>query len=137
MRHWDDELHVNIGAGEDLSIRELAEGVRDIVHPKAKLVFDASKPDGHRRATLLDISRLHALGWRHSIGLARDGVRLDLRVVPGEPAEPEATLRTAPCRRRFATLRSGRPPAAVFCLERHPLPVMATLSNPIVRRPTP
>ena len=72
MRSWDDELHINIGSGEDLSIRELGETVRDIVHPKAKLAFDTSKPDGTPRK-LLDVSRLHALGWRHSIGL-RDGV---------------------------------------------------------------
>jgi GDP-L-fucose synthase len=72
MRRWDDEQHINIGAGEDLSIRELAEAVRDIVHPKAKLTFDTSKPDGTPRK-LLDVSRLHALGWRHSIAL-RDGI---------------------------------------------------------------
>ena len=87
MRHWDDELHVNIGAGEDLSIRELAEGVRDIVHPKAKLVFDASKPDGTPRK-LLDVSRLHALGWRHSIGL-RDGIASTYEWFLANPPSPK------------------------------------------------
>jgi len=72
FRHWDEDIHVNVGTGEDLSIRELAEMVRDVVHPEAELVWDASKPDGMPRK-LLDVSRLHALGWRHSIPL-RGGI---------------------------------------------------------------
>ncbi len=72
MRRWDEGLHINIGTGEDLSIRELAELVGSVVHPDARLVFDASKPDGTPRK-LLDVSRLHALGWRHRIDL-REGV---------------------------------------------------------------
>ncbi len=73
MREFDDEQHINVGTGEDLTIRELAELVGSIVHPTARLVFDTSKPDGTPRK-LLDVSRLHDLGWRHSIEL-RDGVR--------------------------------------------------------------
>lgn len=73
MEHYEDASHINVGTGEDLSIRELAELVRDVVHPDAELVFDTSKPDGSPRK-LLDVSRLHALGWRHRIGLA-EGVR--------------------------------------------------------------
>jgi GDP-L-fucose synthase len=72
MERWDEDQHVNVGTGEDLTIKELAEMVRDIVHPKAKLVFDAGKPDGTPRK-LLDVSRIHALGWRHKIALA-DGI---------------------------------------------------------------
>jgi len=72
MRHYDAAEHVNVGTGEDLTIRALAEMVRDIVHPGAELVFDASKPDGTPRK-LLDVSRLHGLGWRHRIAL-RDGI---------------------------------------------------------------
>jgi GDP-L-fucose synthase len=72
MRHWDEGLHINIGTGEDLSISELAELVRAVVHPGARLVFDVGKPDGTPRK-LLDVGRLHALGWRHRIGL-RDGI---------------------------------------------------------------
>jgi len=68
MRRYDASEHVNVGTGEDLTIRELAERVKDAVHPQARLVFDASKPDGAPRK-LLDVSRLHALGWRHKIGL--------------------------------------------------------------------
>jgi GDP-L-fucose synthase len=72
MRRYDQAPHVNVGTGEDQTIRELAETVRDIVHPGAVLVFDTSKPDGTPRK-LLDVGRLHALGWRHRIGL-REGI---------------------------------------------------------------
>jgi len=72
MRRYDAAEHVNVGTGEDLTIRALAETVRDIVHPDAQLVFDATKPDGTPKK-LLDVSRLHALGWRHRIGL-REGI---------------------------------------------------------------
>jgi GDP-L-fucose synthase len=68
MRVYDESGHINVGSGEDVSIGELAELVRGIVHPQAELVFDASKPDGTPRK-LLDVSRLHALGWRHRIPL--------------------------------------------------------------------
>ena len=46
MRHYDEAEHINVGTGEDLSIRELAEMVRAIVYPEAAIVFDSSKPDG-------------------------------------------------------------------------------------------
>jgi GDP-L-fucose synthase len=72
MERWDDALHVNVGTGEDLTIRELAETVASVVHPSARLRFDASKPDGTPRK-LLDVSRLRALGWRHRIDL-RQGI---------------------------------------------------------------
>jgi GDP-L-fucose synthase len=68
MDRYGEASHINVGTGEDLSIRELAEAVRAIVHPEAGLEWDASKPDGMPRK-LLDVSRLHALGWRHRIGL--------------------------------------------------------------------
>jgi GDP-L-fucose synthase len=77
MRHYDASEHVNVGTGEDLTIRELAEMVRDVVHPGARLAFDTSKPDGTPKK-LLDVSRLHALGWRHRIDL-RDGVESSYR----------------------------------------------------------
>ena len=72
MQRYSAQGHINVGTGEDLTIRELAEMVRDVVHPQAVLQFDTSKPDGMRRK-LLDVSRLHALGWRHSIEL-KDGI---------------------------------------------------------------
>jgi GDP-L-fucose synthase len=68
MQRYSDARHLNVGTGEDLTIRELAEIVRDIVHPDARLVFDPTKPDGAPRK-LLDVSKLHALGWRHRIPL--------------------------------------------------------------------
>jgi GDP-L-fucose synthase len=68
MDYYDGDLHINVGTGEDLSIRELAEMVRDVVFPEAGLTFDTSKPDGTPRK-LLDVSRLHALGWHHRIAL--------------------------------------------------------------------
>ena len=69
MRHYDQPSHINVGTGEDLTIAELAEMVRRIVHPKATVLFDRSKPDGTPRK-LLDVSRLHALGWKHTIQLS-------------------------------------------------------------------
>jgi GDP-L-fucose synthase len=77
MRRYDASEHVNVGTGEDLTIRELAETVRDAVHPGASLAFDTSKPDGTPRK-LLDVSRLRALGWRHRIGL-REGIESSYR----------------------------------------------------------
>ena len=72
MDRYDEAQHINVGTGEDLSIRELAELIRDVVHPRAALRFDPSKPDGMPRK-LLDVSRLHELGWRHRIPL-REGI---------------------------------------------------------------
>jgi GDP-L-fucose synthase len=77
MERYDEAAHVNVGTGEDLTIRELAGMVRDVVHPGAALVFDESKPDGTPRK-LLDVSRLQDLGWRHRIGL-REGIESTYR----------------------------------------------------------
>ncbi len=77
MDRYDEAQHINVGTGEDLSIRELAETVRDVVYPGATLRFDETKPDGMPRK-LLDVSNLHALGWRHRIAL-RDGVESTYR----------------------------------------------------------
>ncbi len=68
MRHYEDVSHINVGTGADLSIAELAALVRAIVYPEAQIVFDRSKPDGAPRK-LLDVSRLHGLGWRHRVAL--------------------------------------------------------------------
>ena len=69
MRHYEGADHINVGTGEDVTIRELAGLISEAVHPGTTLTFDASKPDGTPRK-LLDVSRLHALGWRHRIQLA-------------------------------------------------------------------
>lgn len=77
MRHYSGDEHVNVGTGEDLSIRELAEIVRDIVAPGMAIEPDPGKPDGSPRK-LLDVTRLHDLGWRHRIGL-REGIESTYR----------------------------------------------------------
>ena len=73
MDRYSEAEHINVGTGEDLSIRELAEQVRDVVHPQARLRFDPSKPDGMPRK-LLDVTRIHRLGWSHRIDLT-SGIR--------------------------------------------------------------
>lgn len=77
MQNYDEAQTINVGTGEDVTIRELAETVRDVVHPAARLDFDTSKPDGTPRK-LLDVSRLHALGWRHRTSL-REGLESTYR----------------------------------------------------------
>ena len=72
MRSYEAAEHINVGTGEDVSIRELADTLRVLIYPEAELVFDTTKPDGMPRK-LLDVSRLHGLGWRHRISL-RDGI---------------------------------------------------------------
>lgn len=73
LDHYDSPELVNIGCGEDVTIRELAETVCDILGFDGQLVFDTSKPDGTPRK-LLDMTRLFGLGWRPKISL-RDGIR--------------------------------------------------------------
>ena len=70
--HFSPAL-LNIGTGEELTIRELALLMSQVVGFKGELLFDASKPDGTPRK-LCDVSRLHNLGWRHRIGL-EEGLR--------------------------------------------------------------
>jgi GDP-L-fucose synthase len=72
MDNYDDVEHINVGTGQDLTIRELAELVRDVVHPAATLRFDTSKPDGMPRK-VLDVGKLNGLGWKPSIPL-REGL---------------------------------------------------------------
>ena len=74
MEQGYDGPLVNVGTGEDVTIRELAETVMDVVGFRGRIVFDASKPDGTPRK-LLDVGRLHALGWKHRIDL-KQGIAL-------------------------------------------------------------
>ncbi|MEC9367966.1 MAG: NAD-dependent epimerase/dehydratase family protein, partial [Pseudomonadota bacterium] len=71
-KHYSGEMHVNVGSGEEVSIRELAELACETVGFTGELVFDASKPDGTPRK-LADTSRLNAMGWRARTGL-REGI---------------------------------------------------------------
>ena len=64
----DEPPLINIGSGEDVTIRELAETVCRVLGFKGELTFDATKPDGTPRK-LMDVSRLHALGWHHTTSL--------------------------------------------------------------------
>lgn len=74
MERYDEPGLVNIGTGEDIPIGELAMLVKDIVGYKGEVRNDLSKPDGTPRK-LMDVSKLHALGWKHRIGL-EEGVRM-------------------------------------------------------------
>jgi GDP-L-fucose synthase len=73
LEHYDDPQPINVGVGRDLSIRELAELVADVVGFEGRIEFDKDKPDGTPRK-LLDVSNLRALGWRAEIGL-REGLQ--------------------------------------------------------------
>ncbi|NUO48515.1 MAG: GDP-L-fucose synthase [Polyangiaceae bacterium] len=72
MRTYESPELVNVGVGDDVTIRELAETIRDVVGFKGDLTWDTTKPDGTPRK-LLDVSRLAGLGWKAKIGL-RDGI---------------------------------------------------------------
>ncbi len=74
MNEYLHDETINVGSGQEVTIRELAESVRDVVGFKGELVFDTSKPDGTPRK-LLDVSRLKAMGWSSKITL-RKGVDL-------------------------------------------------------------
>jgi GDP-L-fucose synthase len=73
LRNYDLPEIINVGAGQDLTIRELAETIATIVEYTGKLEWDLTKPDG-MPMKLLDVSRLHALGWKHRIDL-ETGIR--------------------------------------------------------------
>jgi GDP-L-fucose synthase len=73
LRHHDGPEPVNVGTGEDLPIRELAELVARVVGYAGRIAWDTSKPDGTPRK-LLDVTPLRALGWAPSIPL-EDGIR--------------------------------------------------------------
>ena len=74
IENHDEEEHINIGTGADVTIRELAETIQKVVGYEGLIIFDTTKPDGTPRK-LLDVSRLNTLGWEHTISL-EDGLRL-------------------------------------------------------------
>lgn len=73
MDNFNDEGFVNVGTGEDLPIRELAEIIKNIVGYEGDIIQDTTKPDGTPRK-LMDVSKLHAMGWQHQISLT-NGIR--------------------------------------------------------------
>lgn len=68
MQSYNEPNLINIGTGEDLSIKELALLIKEVVGYEGSLTFDTSKPDGTPRK-LMDVSKLHALGWKHRVDL--------------------------------------------------------------------
>lgn len=74
MQHYDESGLVNIGTGEDLSIKDLALLIKKITGFEGTLSFDSSKPDGTPRK-LMDVSKLHSFGWKHKIEL-EEGIQL-------------------------------------------------------------
>ena len=74
MENYDGEQHVNIGTGEEVSIRELAETVKEVVGFDGELVFNTDMPDGTPRK-LTTVDKLQGLGWKHKVSLDK-GIRL-------------------------------------------------------------
>lgn len=74
MQNYNESEFLNIGTGKDLSIIELAELVKEIIGYQGNITLNTSKPDGTPRK-LMDVSKLHELGWKHKIELA-EGIKL-------------------------------------------------------------
>lgn len=74
MQNYSEPNLINIGTGHDLTIKDLALLIKEILGYEGELVFDASKPDGTPRK-LMDVSKLHNLGWKHKIEL-KEGIAL-------------------------------------------------------------
>jgi GDP-L-fucose synthase len=72
-KYEDYSEHVNIGTGEDISIKELAEIIKNVVGFKGDIIWDTSMPDGTPRK-LLDVSKIHSIGWKYRIGL-EEGIK--------------------------------------------------------------
>jgi GDP-L-fucose synthase len=74
MQHYDEPSLINIGTGEDISIKDLALLIKKVIGYEGALTFDSSKPDGTPRK-LMDVSKLHKLGWKHKVELEQ-GIKL-------------------------------------------------------------
>ena len=74
MQNYNSSEPINIGTGIDLTIHELAETIKQIIGFSGKLIFDSTKPDGTPRK-VLDVTRLHNLGWKHKINL-EEGIKM-------------------------------------------------------------
>ena len=73
MQHYNEKQFLNIGTGEDLTISELAEIIKNIVGYNGEITWDATKPDGTPRK-LMDVSKAHSLGWKHEVNL-EEGIK--------------------------------------------------------------
>jgi GDP-L-fucose synthase len=74
MNNYDESDIVNIGTGEDISIRDISYLIMETIGKKCDIIFDTTQPDGTLRK-LLDVSKLHDLGWKHKTSL-KDGIKL-------------------------------------------------------------
>ncbi|MBP9097493.1 MAG: GDP-L-fucose synthase [Ferruginibacter sp.] len=74
MENYNEKEIINIGCGEDVTIRELAETVKEVIGFTGNLVYDTSKPDGTPRK-LMDVTRIHSLGWHHKTPL-KEGMKI-------------------------------------------------------------
>lgn len=74
MLNYDEPGQINVGRGEDIAISDLAALIKKIVNYPGEILFDTSKPDGTPRK-LLDVSKIHSLGWKYKIGL-EEGIRM-------------------------------------------------------------
>ena len=72
MQDYDEDYHINVGTGEDVTIKELTETIVDVVGYAGDVEWDTSKPNGTPRK-LLNVDKIHKLGWKHKIGL-REGI---------------------------------------------------------------
>lgn len=77
LQNYSGEEHVNIGTGKEITIKYLAEMVREIVGYEGEIVWDKSMPDGTPRK-LLDVSKLHEMGWKEKVSL-REGIELSYK----------------------------------------------------------
>ena len=77
MEHYDEAEHINIGSGEEVSMKQLAEELASVVGFEGSLNYDTEKPDGAPRR-LVDSTRIHELGWRHKVTL-REGIERSYR----------------------------------------------------------
>ena len=70
MHNYNGREFINVGCGEDVTIKELALLIKDIVGFQGELTFNTSKPDGTPRK-LMDVGKIHKLGWKHTVSLAK------------------------------------------------------------------
>ena len=82
MENYNDSDFVNIGTGLDISIKDLALVIKDIVGFEGELEFNTEKPDGTTKK-LLDVTKIHKMGWKHSIGL-KEGIKAVYKEIEGE-----------------------------------------------------
>ncbi len=133
MRNYEGEDIVNIGVGDDIPIRELAQIVSETVGFTGRIVNDTTKPDGTPRK-LMDVTRLSGLGWKAKIAL-REGIASTYSLVPRQPGRTLPRLELL----EVFGLAAARTPVRRFCRRRlcrvrappalHPPPVSCACSG--------